>query len=99
MILLTLNCRGLASQPKKLAVKRIIDKQVVDVIFLQETMIEGCVLVKDLELLIHGWQFISVDAKGRSGGLLLGWKSCKFLFQNAWAMTSGLCAVLHSFEL
>ena len=99
MILLTLNCRGLASQPKKLAVKRLIVEQSVDVIFLQETMIEWCVLVKELELMIQGWQFISVDAKGRSGGLLLGWKSRKFLFQNAWAMTSGLCAVLHSFEL
>ena len=62
-------------------------------------MIEGCVLVKDLELLINGWQFISVDAKGKSGGLLLGWKSRKILFQNTWAMTSGLCVVLHSFEL
>ena len=75
MILLTLNCRGLDSQPKKIGVKRLIDEQEVDVIFLQETMIEGCVLVKDLELLIHGRQFISVDAKGRSMGLLLGWKS------------------------
>ena len=80
MILLTLNCRGLASQPKKLAVKRLIDEQSVDVMFLQEMMIEGCVLVKDLELFIQGWKFISVDAKGRFGGLLLGWKSQKFLF-------------------
>ena len=48
MILLTLNCRGLASQPKKLAVKRLIVEQSVDVIFLQETMIEGCVLVGSL---------------------------------------------------
>ena len=62
-------------------------------------VIKGCVLVKDLELLIHGWQFISVDAKGRSGELLLGWKSRNFFFQNAWAMASGLCVVLHSFEL
>ena len=83
MILLTLNVRGLASLSKKLAVIRLINQHVVDVIFLQETMIEGCVLVQDLEHLIHGWQFISVDAKGRSGGLILGWKSCNFLFHNA----------------
>ena len=81
MILLTLNCRGLDSQPKKIAVKRLIDEQEVDVIFLQEMMIEGCVLVKDLELLIHGWQFISMDAKGRSRGFLLGWKSRNFFFR------------------
>ena len=36
---------------------------------------------------------------GRSSGLILGWKSCKFLFHNAWAMKAGLCAVLFSFDL
>ena len=71
MILLTLNVRGLASLPKKLAVLRLIEQNSADVIFLQETMIEGQVLVHDLEHLIHGWQFISVDAKGISGGLIL----------------------------
>ena len=81
----------MASLPKKLAVKRLIDLHSVDVIFIQETMIEGCVLVQELELLIHGWYFISVDAKGRSSGLILGWKSCNFLFHNAWAMKAGLC--------
>ena len=55
MILMSLNVRGLASLPKKLAVKRLISQHAVDVIFIQETMIEGCVLVQDLELLIHGW--------------------------------------------
>ena len=65
MILLTLNVRGLGSLPKKLAVIRLIEQNSVDVIFLQETMIEGCALVQDLEHLIHGWQFISVDAMGR----------------------------------
>ena len=72
MILMTLNVRGLASFPKKLAVKRLIDLHSVDVLFIQETMIEGCALVQDLEHLIHGWQFISVDPMGKSGGLILG---------------------------
>ena len=80
---MTLNCRGLASIPKKLAVKRLIDEQSLDVIFLQETMFDGCVLVKEMELLLKYWQFISMDAKGRSGGLLLGWRSRNFLFRNA----------------
>ena len=55
MILLTLNVRGLASLPKKLAVIRLIEQNSADVIFLQEIMIEGCALVQDLEHLIHGW--------------------------------------------
>ena len=46
MILLTLIVRGLASLPKKLAVLRLIEQNSADVIFLQETMIEGCVLVQ-----------------------------------------------------
>ena len=99
MIHMSLNVRGLASLPKKLAVMHLIDQHAADVIFIQETMIEGCSLVQELEHLIHGWQFISVDAMGRSGGLILGWKSCNFLFHNAWAMKVGLFAVLFSYDL
>ena len=62
-------------------------------------MFDGCILVKEMELLLKDWQFVSVDATGRSGGLLLGWRTCNFLLLNAWAMTSGICVVLHSIEL
>ena len=55
----------------------------LDVIYLQETMCEGCMLVKDLELMLNGWQFVSVDARGRSRGLLVGWKTRNFLLLNA----------------
>ena len=55
MILMTLNCRGLASLPKKLVVKRLIDEEYLDVIFLQETMYDGCILVKEMELLLKRW--------------------------------------------
>ena len=72
MIIMTLNCRGLASLSKKLVVKRMIEAHSLDVIFLQETMFDGSILVLELESMLKGWQFISVDAKGRSEGLLLG---------------------------
>ena len=93
MILMTLNCRGLASYPKKLALKRLIEEQSLDVFYLQETMCDGCVLVKELESMFKEWQFISVDSKGRSRGLLVGWRTRNFLLVNAWAFPSGLCAV------
>ena len=99
MIMMTLNYRDLASLPKKLAVRRLIDEQSLDVIFLQETMCDGCILVREMELLLKDWKFVSVDAKGRYGGLLLGWRTRNFHLLNAWAMTSGLCVVLYSFEL
>ena len=83
MILMTLNCRGLTSLPKKLVVKRLIEQYALDVIYLQETMCEGGLLVKDMELMLKGWQFVSVDAKGRSRGLLLGWRTHNFLLLNA----------------
>ena len=52
---MTLNCWGLASLPKKLEIKRLIEEQSLDVIYLQETMCDGCVLVKELEFLFKEW--------------------------------------------
>ena len=69
---MTLNCRGLASKPKKLAICRLVANQFVDVLFIQETMGDGVLFVSTLELLFPGWTFCSVDAKGKSGGLLVG---------------------------
>ena len=40
-----------------------------------------------------------MDVKGKSGGLLLGWRYRFFNLINAWAFGSGICATLHSFEL
>ena len=74
MITMTLNCRGLASLPKKLAVHRLIAKHAVDVLFLQETMCGGDLLVYEMESMNRGWKLLSVDSKGKYGGLLLGWK-------------------------
>ena len=46
MIVMTLNCRGLASKPKKLTICRLVADQSIDVLFLQETMGDGvCLLV------------------------------------------------------
>ena len=74
MIVTTLNCRGLASLPKKLAVRRMVEDQLINVLLLQEIMGDGQSLDGELELLLFGWVFISLDAKGKSIGLLLGWR-------------------------
>ena len=83
MILMTLNCRGLASKPKKLAVCRFVEDQHVDVLFLQESMGNGHLLVVELETMLKGWNFLSLDAHGKYGGLLLGWRSRFFHPLNA----------------
>ena len=72
MIVTTLNCRGLASLPKKLAVHRPMEYQLVDVLFLQEIMGHGHSIARELEYWLSGWFFIPLDAKGKFVGLLLG---------------------------
>ena len=44
---------------------------------------DGVLFVGELESLLFGWSFVSVDAKGESGGLLLGWRSQYLLFLNS----------------
>ena len=51
MIVMSLNCRGLASKPKKLVVCRLATDQFIDVLFLQETMGDGVLFVSELESL------------------------------------------------
>ena len=56
-------------------------------------------LVVEMESLNFGWKFLSMDAKGKSEGLLLGWRLRFFHLINAWDFGSGLYASLHSIEL
>ena len=73
--------------------------QFIDVLFLQEIMGDGLSLAGELELLLSGWVFISLDAKGKSGGLLLGWRIIHIQLLSAWAVDSGLFASLYSIEM
>ena len=57
---------------------RLIDEHFIDVLFLQETMCDGVMLVGEMELMLKYWKFVSVNAKGKSGGLLLGWRTHHF---------------------
>ena len=53
----------------------------------------------ELESMLKGWNFLSLDARGKYGGLLLVWRSIFFHLLNAWGVDSGLCASLFSIEL
>ena len=59
----------------------------------------GLSLDGELELMLPGLIFISLDAKGNSGGLLIGWRKRHFNLLNAWAVDSGLFASLYSIEM
>ena len=53
MIVMTLNCRGLAITPKKLAIRMLIEDQFLDVLFVQESMCDGTLLVGALEIMLN----------------------------------------------
>ena len=60
---------------------------------------DGVMFASSLELLFPGWTFCYVDAKGKSGGLLVGWRNRVLHFLNSWAMESSLFVALYSTEL
>ena len=72
MILLSFNCRGLASQPKKLAFRNLISQYNPDILMLQETLGKGEEIIAFLSKSMPGWLFRAIDADGRSGGLVTG---------------------------
>jgi exonuclease III len=88
--IMSFNCRGLVGALKKPALKRVIATEHPDVLLLQETMGVVEEVKFNLELLLPGWKFITVDAMGRSGGLAIGWNSHNIQVINTWALDSGL---------
>lgn len=86
MICLSWNSRGLASKPKKLALKDLITRHNPDVVFLQETLGKGSDIESSLKSLFPGWSFSALDANGHSGGLAIGFKDGRFKTQNSWGL-------------
>ncbi|KAH9318514.1 hypothetical protein KI387_020283, partial [Taxus chinensis] len=43
-----------------------------------------------LESLFKGWMFFASDARGRSGGLAIGWNPQKIRLVSSWGFESGL---------
>jgi hypothetical protein len=45
-----------------------------EIILIQESMGFGRKIYRELGKLLLGWEFIHLDAKGRFGGLISGWR-------------------------
>ena len=75
MKLLSFNCQGLASPPKKSALKRLVTLHQLEVVLLQEMMANEHTTTQSLSTPFLGWAFLGLDACGRSGGLVIGWLS------------------------
>ena len=75
MKILSFNCRGLASSHKKSSLQRLVECTKPNVMLLQETLGDSSVVKSMMEKLFPGWEFEGVDARGRSGGLVTGWRT------------------------
>eukprot|EP00253_Pinus_taeda_P030816 PITA_30816 len=84
MKVLSFNCRGFASSPKKLALRRLLTTSQINIIFLQETLCPADTLVQSLNSWMPNWIFHAIDASGRSGGLAIGVHYRAVKIRNIW---------------
>ena len=99
MKVISFNCRGLASSHKKSSLKRLVERIQPDVMFLQEIMGDCESVQKALHSLLSGWEFLVMDARGRSGGLATSWHKARCHFNSSWGCFSCLGVDIYSQEL
>lgn len=90
MICLSWNCRGLASKPKKLALKELVMSSSPNIVLLQETLGKSLDVEMALSSLLPGWQFFAADSVGHSGGLAIGFRVGKLKIVSLWGMTHAM---------
>jgi hypothetical protein len=61
---------------------------------LQETMGDEALVVSWLKVGFKNWDFVGLDANGRSGGVALGWNTMRIKFSTTWGFDSGLGALV-----
>lgn len=84
MILLSFNCRGLASTRKKLALKFLLKSINCDVIMLQETLGAQESVMISWSLMLLDWSFVSLNVNGRSGYLAMGFRHNSIKLLTSW---------------
>lgn len=90
MKVLSLNYRGPMNPLKKSSIKHLVETARLDIIFFQETLGTSLVVKSALEVLLLGWTFEVVDAKGHSGGLATRWSSRNCICTNYLGVELGL---------
>eukprot|EP00253_Pinus_taeda_P008242 PITA_08242 len=84
MKVLSFNCRGFASSPEKLALRRLLSISQPDIILLQETLCPADTLIQSFKSWMPYWTFHAIDALGRSGGLAIGILNKAIKISNIW---------------
>jgi hypothetical protein len=77
MIVETFNVRGVGGSLKLLTLKRFLEKNNPDVLFIQETMVGVAKAREAFVKILPNWIFCGVDSIGLSGGFLTAWNHCK----------------------
>ena len=87
---LSLNCKGLASTRKKIALKRVVQVQKLDIIILQETLGTEEEVSRVLSSISSSFTFLAHSAKGHSGGLAIAWNTTMLHCENPWEASFGM---------
>jgi hypothetical protein len=90
MKILSYNCRGVEIPHKKYDLYRLVKLNYPNIIFLQETMGEEAVVILWLEAIFKNLKFLGSYARGRYGGLVIGWNPKKIKLINSWVIEYGL---------
>lgn len=90
MKFLSFNYKGLANPGKKSSFKRLVDSTRLDIILLQETLGTWDCIKLALEALCPSWSFEALAARGRSGGLTIGWRCRVCRAVHVWGFDSGM---------
>ena len=73
MRLVSFNIRGFGGRPKTLALRKLLDELIPDMVFFQETMCSREQALFSFTQLRPGWEFCACDTIRLSGGLLSTW--------------------------
>lgn len=87
---ISLYIRRLRGQSKKLAHKRMMDLDRLDIVLIQETMGRGSHLISNLKNPMASWNFLATQSEGFSEGLIIGWNQNVTLI-NTFSIHLGLC--------
>lgn len=89
----------MASPAKKLAFRRLLEIEMVDIIFLQETLAPSDQIIPALEALAPGWHFKALDVHGQSGGMALGYNPSAVKLHNIWGRDGIIGVDIFTFDL
>lgn len=99
MKVLPFNCRGISSPEKKLVLRRFLQKEPIDLVFLQETLVAADIISPLMESMLPRWHFQAIDVNGCLGGIALGYYPCSINLMGTWGSIGFIKADIYSTEL